>query len=204
MKLDTNIEPLDGEIFKDITEWHGYTIQPGYQVSNLGRVRHLPHTKVQKGRNGELVEHPYPGVMLHGGLDADGYCVVVLRDTHYRSINGRVHQLVAKHFLGDPPSSKHTQVNHIDGNKQNNKVGNLEWSTPYENNLHARKLRLNKPGCSQAAQCKFQEFEIEFFSKSEASKFLGYSGGYINDQERRGKPLIYRATGQQVHLEYIK
>lgn len=47
-----------------------------------------------------------------------------------------VHTIIAITFLGTPKTSN-MQVNHIDGNKQNNDVTNLEWVTPSENSQHA-------------------------------------------------------------------
>lgn len=51
--------------------------------------------------------------------------------------NVRVHRLVAEHFIPNPDPSKFTQVNHIDGNKLNNRINNLEWVTPSQNMQHA-------------------------------------------------------------------
>ena len=66
-----------------------------------------------------------------------GYLTVVIRrKTHM------VHRLVAQAFIPNPEGKP--CVNHIDGNKQNNALGNLEWCTIKENNHHARETGLHK------------------------------------------------------------
>lgn len=54
----------------------------------------------------------------------NGYVYVNLNKNN-KSYNKRVHILVAKSFIANPNNYK--QINHIDGNKQNNCVNNLEW-----------------------------------------------------------------------------
>ena len=53
-----------------------------------------------------------------------------------------LHRLVADSFLPNPHPATHTQVNHIDGNRLNNDVSNLEWVTPSQNVLHAYSTKL--------------------------------------------------------------
>ncbi len=71
----------------------------------------------------------------------NGYCSV---ETNIDGKRKRyyVHRLVAKAFLLNP--NDYTDVNHVDGNKQNNHVNNLEWCSRSHNLKHAYKLGLKK------------------------------------------------------------
>lgn len=53
-----------------------------------------------------------------------------------------LHRLVAEHFVPNPHPTTHTQVNHKDGDRQNNAASNLEWVTPSQNVLHAYSTKL--------------------------------------------------------------
>jgi hypothetical protein len=68
-----------------------------------------------------------------------GYYLVTLVSNGVRK-NQFIHRLLAQHYLANPLSKR--QVNHIDGNKQNNALSNLEWVTAKENANHAVKLGL--------------------------------------------------------------
>ena len=82
------------------------------------------------------------GAVRRGYLRTDGYF-----GTKYRSVVSDcyrpelVHRLVARAFLGPPPSSEHSHVNHKDGDKQNNAAANLDYVTPAENVAHYWKNR---------------------------------------------------------------
>lgn len=52
-----------------------------------------------------------------------------------------IHRLVIKHFGPKPPTEEHEFVNHIDGDRKNNKIGNLEWVTKPMNRLHESYLK---------------------------------------------------------------
>ena len=89
------------------------------------------------------IKYTKKGIVLKQTATSRGYlCVSIHKDGKQRVV--RSHDLIAKTFLPNPENK--TQVNHIDGNKKNNKVENLEWVTPRENLLHAFKNGLNPGG----------------------------------------------------------
>lgn len=112
------------EIWKDIKGYEGL-----YQISNLGRVKSLP-------RNGTIKTKR----IIKYELDKYGYPQVILNNKKHKCF--RVHRLVAEAFILNPQNK--STVNHIDGNKTNNKVSNLEWNTVKENNDHALKTGLQR------------------------------------------------------------
>lgn len=102
------------EIWKQLEE------NNNYYISSYGRV----YSKLSKK-------------ILKTGQDCNGYCRFSIR------INGKkktikVHRLVAKYFIKNIDNKK--EINHIDGNKSNNNVNNLEWCTREENEQHKRKI----------------------------------------------------------------
>ena len=72
-----------------------------------------------------------------------GYLRVILEGKSYL-----IHRLVMQAWGLPAPSLAH-QINHIDGNKQNNHISNLEWATPTENNVHAISVLGQRRGSGQ-------------------------------------------------------
>lgn len=101
----------------DDEQWRPVSGFDKYRISNYGRVKSFWKNKILKPAN-----------------TIWGYLRVDLSDG--KNIQHAViHRLVAKAFIPNPDGKP--QVNHIDGCKLNNYVGNLEWSTSLENNQHA-------------------------------------------------------------------
>lgn len=71
-----------------------------------------------------------------------GYNRIGLRNGNFQKFYS-IHRLVAEAFIPNPYGL--SQVNHIDGNKNNNSISNLEWCTQSENILHAYKIGLMTP-----------------------------------------------------------
>lgn len=110
------------EIWKDINGYEGL-----YKVSNLGNIKRFNKSKNRKFN-----------------INRNGYVLVNLYKNG-TSKNLSVHRLVAKSFIPNPENKP--QVNHIDGNKLNNCISNLEWCTAKENIIHTYK-KLNRKGVS--------------------------------------------------------
>lgn len=123
----TIIKNKDMEKWKDIPNYEGF-----YQASNQGNVRSLDRiVKQSKRTKGKQLKR---GRVLRPAISRLGYVICALsRDNKLRSFP--VHRLVAFCWLDNP--NNWNEVNHKDGNKQNNNAENLEWSTRALNLRHA-------------------------------------------------------------------
>lgn len=99
----------DKEIWRDVVGFEGL-----YSVSNKGRVMSLMRGKVLKCL-----------------IDGMGYPFVILYKANSKPKQIKIHKLVAESFIDNP--EKLPYINHIDENKKNNNVGNLEWCSPSYN-----------------------------------------------------------------------
>lgn len=116
------------EIWKDIQGYNGI-----YQISNLGRV------KSQRFWTGS--RYVYKERLLSPGVSKAGYLRVTLSKDK-KSKNKNIHRLVAEAFISNPRNL--SCINHIDGNKLNNNINNLEWCTQKHNMQEAFKTGLVK------------------------------------------------------------
>jgi hypothetical protein len=142
--------------------WKAITIESfekkGFFVSNYGRIRD-PNGKIKKKFS------------VAGGY----FDLKIVKGGHHH----KIHRLVAQHFLENPLLKQ--QVNHINGDKMNNQVTNLEWVTNQENVQHAYNNGLNKK-VSPVLQYDKEgsEFIKEFKSIQDASNELGISNSSIS------------------------
>ena len=116
--METHI--MDNQVL-NIEKWKQIPNLP-YEISSLGKIRNLQ------------------GKVLKTYIQNSGYEQIKI---NYQGlhIHKSIHRLVAEAFIPNPLNKEY--VNHIDGNKLNNSVDNLEWCTNSENILHARKTGLN-------------------------------------------------------------
>lgn len=110
------------EVFKDIEGFEGL-----YQISNLGRVKSLSRVV-----HNHLGPRTLKERILKGSLGSNGYYTVnLMKNNKYKAI--AVHQLVAMAFLGHKPCGYKLVIDHIDHNRQNNRVDNLQIVTMRQN-----------------------------------------------------------------------
>lgn len=119
-----------------------------YQVSDLGRIKSL----CDWAGNKFVKRYIKREKILNFKAKKNGYYLVTLRKNNKITYK-TVHRLVAETFIPNP--NKFPVVNHIDGNKTNNIVDNLEWCTYKQNNLHARVTGLIKPVANGVWKGKF-------------------------------------------------
>lgn len=156
------------ELWKDIKGFEG-----AYQISNKGRVRSIPRKGTRKN---EIRSISYT---------LDGYAKVRMIYKG-KDKTARVHRLVAEAFI--PNIDGKETVNHIDGNKKNNCVDNLEWADRHEQMKHAYQNNLKKPmiGClngnSKFTNEQIEEIRKEYipYSKEHGTVALGRKYGVNN------------------------
>ena len=126
------------EIWKPIEGYEGL-----YEISNFGNVKSLARSwNFRDYGNGKVQVVKSKEKILKNTISNCGYMQARLSKNNKHGLKS-VHRLVAQAFIPNPENK--SQVNHIDGNKQNNRVDNLEWCNNSENQLHAWKLGLQTP-----------------------------------------------------------
>ena len=155
----TELLDLISEEWRPVKGWEGL-----YEVSNQGRIRTVEHQIKVNRSNTASYEYVIKSKIKKLGKCNTGYLTAAL-SKNGKTINVQVHTIVAEAFIPNPNNFK--IVNHIDNNKINNVVSNLEWCSYRGNNLHAVWNRCNK----QAIAVKCIEDGKIFPSLSECNRY---------------------------------
>lgn len=177
---------IDRKYDDDLGLWADIPGRPNHEISLRGQIR-----------------NKNTGRVLKGYINRDGYVVVALdHDDHTL-----VHRLMCDVFYGEPEEGQ-TQVNHIDCNRSNNHILNLERCTPRENvmwAMHKGNLKYEK-GLEKAREANMRPVRIVetgqvFASLQDCADFLGVTRGNVSrvlSGERKGQKL------HGFHIEYVR
>jgi len=161
------------EIFKDIKGYEGL-----YQISNLGNVKSLERLIIKKNNRNNIKKT----TINKSHICDTGYYAIRIKKGNISKMF-KVHRLIAIAFIPNPENKP--QVNHIDGNKLNNDISNLEWCTNKENAIHAYKNKLSNPCTKIALENRMLKVidtsnGVVLNSIKDASKYCGYSRSHLS------------------------
>ena len=180
-EFENNFKIFVGEIWKDIEGYEGI-----YQVSNKGRIKSFYGVK-EKILVTRTKGHDYEKVLL----SKNGVGKTFL-----------IHRLVAKAFIPNPENKP--EVNHIDGNKKNNCVENLEWMTCSENTKHAfdtglaKVLRGANNGAARLTPEQIKEIRATY--KKDSKTFCGTA---LAKKYHVGPSTISRIVNNETYKDIV-
>lgn len=155
------------EIWKDVSGYEGI-----YQVSNLGRVKSLERTVIDKNNHPKHIK----GCLMTGCDNGRGYFSVIFHKNGI-SVRKYIHRLVAQAFIPNPMNLP--EVNHKDENSRNNIVTNLEWTTYLENRIYG--TRLERLSSSNTIHTPIIQYDLnfnyvaEYKNAKQATDILGFN-----------------------------
>lgn len=158
-------------------EWKEIPSIPGYEASSLGRIRSVDRVITYKNGRRRF----WPGMIMGQSVTRHGYLRIVGRR------QGLVHKYVLEAFRGPKPTPTH-QCAHNDGNRQNNKIENLRWATPRENNADKKLHGTQQDMRGENAPAAWMTKEFVF---------------WILDTVRAGKSQHQLARETGIHVGYI-
>lgn len=153
------------ELWKDIEGYEGL-----YQVSNLGRVKSLKRYSKNNKNNNDRILKPV--------LNTKGYLQLALCKNGVK-YNKKLHRLVAQAFIPNPENKP--QVNHIDEDKTNNIVSNLEWMTNKENRNHGTAIKRMCITNSKPIICYKGDIKEKYASQKEFCLKYNLSSGHVSE-----------------------
>lgn len=169
-------------IKKQTVIWKQYKEIPFIEANQFGEVRTRDHY-VRNGKNGS--KRLVKGHILKQYLLPCGYLYVILT-VNGKTVNLRVHRIVATCFIPNPKNLP--EVNHIDCNRTNNAVSNLEWCTSKYNSQYRDKLghTVNGNPGKPLIVVNLETYEVFWFeSQHEAARQLEVRQSDINNVLKR-------------------
>lgn len=147
-------------------EWKIIETHPSYKISSTGKICH------KRLINGTINDCGYHTVQLHLNGEPSNYLV---------------HRLVATYFIPNPDNLP--EVNHIDGNKCNNNIDNLEWVSGLNNKIHAAKNITKYHRVSVAAINPDTNIIVSLYNKIKDVEDDGFSKRKVSESITQKKEL---------------
>jgi hypothetical protein len=175
---------LENEIWKQVILENVDMKDKQYFVSNLGRFK-----------------NSFDIIMDNYKVNENGYIRVYIYNKTYA-----LHRLIALTFI--PNIENKEQVNHIDGNKLNNSIENLEWVTNQENQIHKYKIGLGNNYTRKIIQYDLQMNKIKNYNSiAEASKELNIGksniGGVLTNYRKSAGGFIFKYLEDNNHYDMV-
>jgi hypothetical protein len=170
-------------------EWRAVEGFDGYEVSNFGQVRSWRTRHWMGHGRGSVCAHRRTPKLIKPSPMSTGRMAVSLSQGARRHTK-RVYELVAKAFIPNPENLP--QVNHVDGDHQNDAVSNLEWVTREQNYEHARVNKLY--ACGERANSKLtteqvymirQLSELKIARRTDIAAYYGINKGLVTRIRKR-------------------
>ena len=206
-KLETYLKEIKERCDAATPGPEDWKVIPGftkYKVSNWGEVK----TKIRRGNHSKKTSANYR--LLSVARDKSGRgSVGIYSDSTQRSTTKRVSHLVLSAFVGPRPEGMH--VAHLNGDASDDRLCNLEYCTPKENNAHKKLHGTNGEG-EKNANCKYPSWKIQEI-KFLASKHIPFGKiadlfdmdqKYISDVVSRKVRATENRTDVEVLLEMVE
>jgi hypothetical protein len=162
------------ELWRDVVGYEGL-----YQISNYGRLKSLSrveHLVYSDGRQGVRNRKEK---ILNPSTDKDGYLITGLRrDGVQKTV--KLHRIVAIAFI--PNFDSLPEVNHKDGNKHNNTVDNLEWSSHQDNITHAVETELRDGRGERNVNAKLTGEDVAYIRKNYTPRHKEFSAVALSNK----------------------
>lgn len=171
------------EVWKPVKDF-----EDSYAISNLGRVKRLERTETYTRSDTKKAVTRKVAPQIVKVQEKDDYYEINLRN-YGKNEWRRVHRMVAEAFISNPNNLP--QVNHINGNKHDNRVENLEWCTSQENVQHSLRTGLRgsqKDTNHTPKQLTCVDTGQVFNSIKEAANYFNISINYLSERVLAGKP----------------